>query len=470
MNKLPLTYKSRIFFSKSFLILLFLVNGAFWAHGGTVHPVANSPNIMTTEIVSISPSFLPITTIMFLLSDEYGSGTYALCQSAVQHLNSLQQTRYTVLRGSLIEDNGTDRRFLDLSLSVIDKKSGKRLEHVFLPVTEQGHYYVILEPGRHYDLFFEVPGYKPHIVTIAIPKQRFFYPLYQQVDLTPVRMGSNRIGQHIRIRNTFFDIHKASEKRQERSYIQSGGLLFDKVQEIVALLVAEKDTLDTERLNARNDTEVHLNAVRSGKNYSNLLLKLRKAIIETDSLAVMALANSTLKEKVFERLFLYNDKAPYSQLQEYEIGGLKIASLPPIKAYDDDNLTCTTTNVLQVRYTDLSKYDVHKHKALPVELWRLDTETNASVFRSHLQRLIDDYCTRYPQRTIKALVRSVGKEAHADRYIHLIKEIFQEKCYIELGQDLLKLSTFEVNTFEYDLFARGFSKSAIEVLILNPIE
>ena len=64
------------------------------------------------------------------------------------------------------------------------------------------------------NLIIESEGYLPYTVNINIPNQNYFYELYQEIILKPIKQFGIVVGQEISVKNAF---HNVREGRQNHS-------------------------------------------------------------------------------------------------------------------------------------------------------------------------------------------------------------------------------------------------------------
>lgn len=392
--------------------------------------------------------------------------TYERCLAIVKKLNQNSSLTYTILRGSIIE-NYINKRFLDIRLIVYEKGTYKKVPHVFIPENEQGHYYAIVESGKMYDFVFEIPLYKSHLITLDIPRQQTFYPIYQQIDLSPMQNGSKRIGQHIRVQNTFFDIQRVTNNQKNKRFPHKAGAQLKEVKRLVHAMVENKNELSEKRLDQQKNNSVHLSQAQENKNYSFLLHQLDKALRKTDTLLISALSNSALEEDIYEKTFLYNTDSTCQQ----QITDSAQKILLPVNAFDSTSKSVLySNNVLPVCYTDFVNYPLARLKAHPIELWRIDAIGNLKVFENKVSDLAKARLITNKQTKYQALIKTTGKITDITVYRNIIKKIFTQKEIQITNIEEVKNNEASISSFEYKVFSKGFSKNAIEILILSPIE
>lgn len=124
-------------------------------------------------------------------------------------------------------------------IKVVDVEANQKIDYVYNPNKENGNYLVILSPGKNYDLIIESEGYLPYTVNVNIPNQTYFYQLYQEIILKPIKQFDVVVGQEVTVRNAFFDTGKTSEttvrQANEAMLVQNDSLdLYDMMESIIA--------------------------------------------------------------------------------------------------------------------------------------------------------------------------------------------------------------------------------------------
>lgn len=143
----------------------------------------------------------------------------------------------TMIKGRILA--GDDLQPVPTQIKVVDVEANQKVEYVYDPDKETGNYLIILPPGRNYDLIVESEGYLPYTVNVNIPNQTYFYELYQEIHLKPIRQFDVVVGQEVVVKNAFFDVNgKLQEERRqanEAKLVQEGDVdLYDMMESIIA--------------------------------------------------------------------------------------------------------------------------------------------------------------------------------------------------------------------------------------------
>ncbi len=90
-------------------------------------------------------------------------------------------------------------------IKVVDVDANREVQYVYSPDPATGKYLIILPPGKNYDLIIESENYLPYTVNINLPNQQYFYELYQEITLRPIKQFDVTVGQEVSVKNAFYD-------------------------------------------------------------------------------------------------------------------------------------------------------------------------------------------------------------------------------------------------------------------------
>ena len=120
----------------------------------------------------------------------------------------------TLIKGKiLVDEDGV--KPVPTTIKVVDVDANREVQYVYSPDPATGKYLIILPPGKNYDLIVESEGYLPYTVNINLPNQQYFYELYQEIILRPIRQFDVTVGQEVTVKNAFYDT-KNEEKSTAR--------------------------------------------------------------------------------------------------------------------------------------------------------------------------------------------------------------------------------------------------------------
>ena len=120
----------------------------------------------------------------------------------------------TLIKGKiLVDDDGL--KPVPTTIKVVDVDANREVQYVYSPDPTNGKYLIILPPGKNYDLIVESEGYLPYTVNINLPNQQYFYELYQEITLKPIKQFDVTVGQEVIVKNAFYDT-KNEEKSSAR--------------------------------------------------------------------------------------------------------------------------------------------------------------------------------------------------------------------------------------------------------------
>lgn len=142
----------------------------------------------------------------------------------------------TMVKGRILA--GEELIPVPTEIKVIDKETSKKVQYVYNPNRETGNYLIIFPPGKDYDMIIESEGYMAYTININIPNQTYYYELYQEINLKPIKHFDVVVGQEVAVKNVFFDTGKevvmSVRKANEAMLIQNDSLdLFEMMDAII---------------------------------------------------------------------------------------------------------------------------------------------------------------------------------------------------------------------------------------------
>ncbi len=200
----------------------------------------------------------------------------------------------TMIKGSI--KAGVPLKPHKAKIKVYDNETKERIKYAYSPDEYTGKYLMIFPPGHNYDIYIEADGFLPQLVNVYVPEQKYFYELYQEIILESIEIKNQRVGENLRIRNTFYDIYKTplgdslivnvSEEDQKN---------YDHLLQLIGDIIYQTDSIGVENLDKMVSTKTQST---NDKNYSKLFDLIGEAIENTDSLSLAALDQNTLYDEV----------------------------------------------------------------------------------------------------------------------------------------------------------------------------
>ncbi|AHM60011.1 ompa/motb domain protein [Flammeovirgaceae bacterium 311] len=132
----------------------------------------------------------------------------------------------TMIKGRILA--GEREQPVSTQIFVVDVKTGNKLDYVYNPDSKTGNYLIILPPGRNYDLIVKADGYLPYSINVNIPNQDYFYELFQQIFLRPIKQFDVVVGQEVKVQNAFYDtgqpLHHDLKKIKESNMVKGDSI------------------------------------------------------------------------------------------------------------------------------------------------------------------------------------------------------------------------------------------------------
>lgn len=119
--------------------------------------------------------------------------------------------RITMVKGVIL--GGDSLKPVAAKIKVIDKLVGKTVKYIYNPNPETGRYLMIFPPGRNYDMIVDAEGYLPSLINIYVPNQTYFFELFQEIRLQPVKGFGEVLGQEVSVTNIFYDLGQSDSMR-----------------------------------------------------------------------------------------------------------------------------------------------------------------------------------------------------------------------------------------------------------------
>jgi outer membrane protein OmpA-like peptidoglycan-associated protein len=234
----------------------------------------------------------------------------------------------TMVKGSIRVGNPPKPH--SAKIKVYDNETKERVKYTYSPNEFTGKYLMIFPPGRNYDIIIEAEGFLPQMVNVYIPEQKYFYELFQEISLESIEFKNQRIGENIKVRNTFYDIYKTPladtispgvNRDEQKNY--------DHLLQIIGDIIYQTDSIGVESLEKMVQSP---REKAQEKDYSKLFGLIEQAIETTDSVSLAVLDKSTLYDEVLIAPTYYQEGDPQKSLVTQVFGNDTVKTVPPLKA------------------------------------------------------------------------------------------------------------------------------------------
>ncbi|MBR5643322.1 MAG: OmpA family protein [Salinivirgaceae bacterium] len=295
----------------------------------------------------------------------------------------------TLVKGTVLA--GTPPKPIKVDIKVYDKTTHEQIKYVYTPDTETGKYLMIFPPAKNYQLVISTPNFMPQLINIHIPYQNYFYELYQEITLQPIKLNNSEIGEEVMVNNVFYDIYKTAEADSiTNNNSPQQPIYYEHLLELVENIIQTSDTINKLSYNTQSKKE----KAQLKKNTDDLLSLIEDAINTSDSVTLSILdANSKQKDKVTETHF-YTDGIKSKSVTMQVIGQDTFYTASPI---DLSRFEIPTRNhssfnrqeninpvLFKVSQPEQRKI-VHKHTLY----YKLNESTLTAASKKELQQIID---------------------------------------------------------------------------------
>lgn len=180
----------------------------------------------------------------------------------------------TMIKGKIL--NMETNKPIPTKMYVVDNETKKKLEFVYNPDPQTGHYLIILPPAKNYDIIVESEGFLPYTLNINIPNQNYFYELYQMIHLRTIKQFDVVVGQEVLVKNAFYDtdedVKADLRKTHEAKLVQNGNVdVYDLMLDLISSndkegiaylteLINLKDPVDAVNFNEKENSKIEVAA------------------------------------------------------------------------------------------------------------------------------------------------------------------------------------------------------------------
>jgi tetratricopeptide (TPR) repeat protein len=239
----------------------------------------------------------------------------------------------TLLNGTF--QAGNPPKPVNLKLSVIETSTKEKIKYSFTSQKALGKYFIIFEPGKVYDLLFEAEGYKPQKITIEVPKQEYFYQIFQSISLQPFTDSTQLEAAEITVKNNFYDLGKLANDSITGYLSEMQNLFYDVSGKIDSINSYVKQSLNQE-------TEESNGSIGAESQLNDLLLLIENSIINTDTATINQLFEKSEKTEIYSHSY---HSSLATKKHFIVIEGDTIFTAPPLKAFK---------NISAQRITDIT--------------------------------------------------------------------------------------------------------------------
>jgi len=272
---------------------------------------------------------------------------YNTCFSQTEFGNSASNTNVIVLNTDSLSKKDSVIQFaivkgiisaespsfpLKAKISLIDNTEPDKIKYIYNSNENTGKYLMILTPGKEYDMIIEAKGYKPHHISIFLPRQTYFYELFQEIHFTSVYLDAdkNKVGEEINVSNIFSDIFS---KKYESNKITEEEKDYTKLIETLEKMIVESDSVALENFELLAIKDKIINS--PNKNYSKLIEMIKSAIESSDTSSLNILNNSAISEEKTNHTYFFDKNSDNENMVMHVYGKDTIWTLPKLNTNKD---------------------------------------------------------------------------------------------------------------------------------------
>lgn len=208
----------------------------------------------------------------------------------------------TMVKGIIL--SGNPPKPVKAQIKVYDHITKQRIKYAYSPDEYTGRYLMIFPPDRNYDIFIEADGFLPQLINVYIPEQKYFYELYQEITLNAIEVNNRRIGENVKVRNSFYDVSSLGQVDSTLSeYAEKKD--YDKLLQMIGDIIYQTDSLGMIGL----DQMTTKNNKQQKKDYQQLFDLIGQAIEATDNVSLALLDQNTQYDEVVSSPTYYGDNS-----------------------------------------------------------------------------------------------------------------------------------------------------------------
>lgn len=209
----------------------------------------------------------------------------------------------TMVKGKILA--GNPLKPIWAKIRVLDNQTHELVKYVYNPNPENGKYLLIFPPAKNYDLIIEAPGFLPQMINIYIPDQTYFYELFQEIQLIPIKALGKVVGEEIFIKNTFYDVYKTSMADSiTKANLAKSDKDYVKLIQLVEDIIYTTDSMAADVL-SKQIPKAQDSIKPNNSNLDALLKLIEQAIETTDSVALEILSQNTVYDENAQQTYFY---------------------------------------------------------------------------------------------------------------------------------------------------------------------
>jgi len=278
----------------------------------------------------------PDDNLVFSLSANGEKGYFTLKGNNEQGSTDIYQIAVskniplTLVKGLIRIDNFAGP--INAKISVIDKTTNQPLDYIFDPNPTTGRYLLIFPPNRSYRILVEANGYLPHQIDIDVPKQSYFYELFQEIRLKAISTLGVVVGEEVEVKNSFYDVAKVAGQKDKD---------YDPLIQMVEKIVNSSNSISTNEVSNISKPE---KTQAKKKNYDDLISLVDKAIESTDTATLNYIQSQTAVDESKSNVFFYPSGNKNAFLEKVAVGNDSVYAIPAFgcKSKEDDKISASS--------------------------------------------------------------------------------------------------------------------------------
>jgi hypothetical protein len=200
---------------------------------------------------------------------------------------------YAMVRGTIIaKREGVN---IPTKLKVTDIQTNTVQKYIYNPDIDSGKYFMILPYNKSYSVQIEMENNITHTVELDLPQEAYNYEMHQLINITPIKIAGNTIGDEIRVEKAEYKITKRSEMPIGE---QSKDIRYDA---LVFLMERIVDYTELEGLNTIQELEKNISKNEEHKPddyYTPLIDMVENAIAQADVKTLLSLDRPRADEPI----------------------------------------------------------------------------------------------------------------------------------------------------------------------------